>query len=166
MSSDGGVPSRPDGRVPTDARGTPTYDGAMADHSAPVDGSRADAGPPPQDSGHQMDAAVDSPLPDACAGLLACCSFVAQVDLPQCDAFVRGRNAGQCAALLGDYVSEGELDGGPCLGMGSGTPACVTLAPCCTFAHGADNCEQVVEAGIQSACDDTYNALRNMQDCP
>jgi hypothetical protein len=151
-----------------DATSAANRDAGVPDHAS-VEISRIDSGLPRPDATAHADAGpVDSggPLPDACVALLSCCSFIPQVEAQMCTGFAAQANAVNCAAVIGDYIQNGYIDGGPCTGTGSGTPACVSLEQCCQFSNPPD-CQQIVEAGNQAACEGEYDMLsQSISNCP
>jgi len=180
-SCDGSVRPQPtrvadsEAAPPSDAAGhdsssSANRDAGVPDHVSPADSSRADSGPPHPDATVRADAQpVDSggpPLPDACVALLACCTFVPQVESRGCQQIANQANADNCAASLTIDTQDGYIDGGPCTGTGSGTPACVSLEQCCQFSNPPD-CQQIVEAGNQAACEGEYDMLsQSISNCP
>jgi hypothetical protein len=63
-----------------------------------------------------------------------------------------------------EFLLDGELDGGPCVGVGHGTPACATLSGCCRQSH-IPNCEAIADAGEQDACLNAYYAAELSENC-
>jgi hypothetical protein len=120
-----------------------------------------------------VDAALDGPLPDACAGLLSCCAFLPQVFLPECQYVGRGQQmseetlAATCAGEMSSYVEQGYLDGGPCTGVGNGASACASLGNCCDGFDVADSgCREIAAAGNQCVCTEEFYLLSRVSgDC-
>jgi hypothetical protein len=108
-------------------------------------------------------AEADSPLPDACAALALCCSFVPGVYQGDCLASLEPMNWKSCPAALYGYVQEGFIDGGPCVGEGHGTPACATLNWCCSLG-AVEDCA-IADAGEEDACVHAYYAAVEDDDC-
>jgi hypothetical protein len=179
-SCDGSVRPQPtrvadsEAAPPSDAAGhdstsESSHDTGVPDHVSPVDSFRVDSGLGHHDGSVGADARpVDSgtPLPDACVGLLACCTFIPQVDSRMCSGVADQASADDCSTVMSEYVDDGYLDGGPCSGAGSGTPACESLEQCCQFS-APPNCQQIVDAGNQAACESEYNMLlQSFGNCP
>jgi hypothetical protein len=108
-----------------------------------------------------------SALPDACVGLRACCSFIPQVNQQNCYDYVGFSNAGDCSDVFSNLVDDEELDGGPCVGVGQGTSACLTLGFCCdeadTSSADIQGCRMIADAEDETVCAEEYNmfALKN-----
>jgi hypothetical protein len=66
-----------------------------------------------------------------------------------------------CGGEMYDYIQDGYLDGGPCTGVGSGTPACTSLANCCGQWDEIDagGCSEIAAVGNQSACAKEFNGI-------
>jgi hypothetical protein len=98
-------------------------------------------------------------LPDgsSCAKLRDCCSFLPQVDQHNCLYETQTMiNESFCQGDLFNYIQDGDLDGGPCVGEGHGTPACASLVQCCGFLPDPIECSQIADAGNQDACVTTF----------
>jgi hypothetical protein len=145
--SDAIAPS-PDSGEQSDAMSSGIHDSGLPDRFASTDAGvdACDGECAPLDDG--------GPLSDACAALFACCSFVPQV-VPCIPYVTNGPSS--CSGTLSIYVTQGYIDGGPCVGMGHGTPACASLSACCD----SPTCEHLIEAGDQSGCLSEYNTLEN-----
>jgi hypothetical protein len=134
-----------------------------AEHDARMnDAAQADRTSVP-DAHADRTSVPDAELPDACVSLAHCCSFIPQVAQLSCYSAVAEGSSAVCGAEFGSAVENNFLDGGPCVGEGHGTAACVTLASCCA---GDPSCDALIDAGNQDACASTWRLDESMSICP
>jgi hypothetical protein len=99
------------------------------------------------------DSSALPPDGSVCSMLGNCCSFLPQVDQHNCIYETRTMiDEMGCQSQLELYMEDGELDGGPCVGEGHGTPACASLKQCCGFLQAQSQCYEIADAGNQDAC--------------
>ena len=111
------------------------------------------------DAGGQHDAAL---LP-ACADVAKCCPQIPQVQLQDCVFTTHMDSSLYCQESVQFYQTE--INDASCDGSPTGTPACETLAPCCSSVANMQACYDLVDSGNGPACATEYASLWNSLTC-